>query len=55
MDGTAPGQGAVGPASTYEVLTEFQVWVCTAVMVMVLGRLEILSSLKPLTPGFWRR
>ncbi len=50
---TGPGLGAVGPASTYAVLTDFQVWVCT--LAMVLGRLEILSFLALLTPAFWRR
>lgn len=50
---TGPGLGAVGPTSTYAVLTDFQVWVCT--LAMVLGRLEILSFLALLTPAFWRR
>ncbi len=48
-----PGLGAVGPTSTYAVLTDFQVWVCT--LAMVLGRLEFLSFLALLTPAFWRR
>jgi trk system potassium uptake protein TrkH len=48
-----PGLGAVGPTSTYVVLSDFQVWVCT--LAMVLGRLEILSFLALLTPAFWRR
>ncbi len=48
-----PGLGAIGPASTYAVLTDFQVWVCT--LGMLLGRLEILSFLALLTPAFWRR
>lgn len=50
---TGPGLGGVGPASTYAVLTDFQIWVCT--LAMVLGRLEILSFLALLTPAFWRR
>ena len=50
---TGPGLGAVGPTSTYAVLTDFQVWVCT--LAMVLGRLEFLSFLALLTPAFWRR
>ena len=50
---TGPGLGAIGPTSTYAVLTDFQVWVCT--LAMVLGRLEILSFLALLTPAFWRR
>lgn len=48
-----PGLGAIGPASTYAVLTDFQIWVCT--LGMLLGRLEILSFLALLTPAFWRR
>ena len=48
-----PGLGAIGPASTYAVLNDFQIWVCT--LGMLLGRLEILSFLALLTPAFWRR
>lgn len=48
-----PGLGAVGPASTYAALSDFQIWVCT--LGMLLGRLEILSFLALLTPAFWRR
>ena len=47
------GLGAVGPASNYAVLTDFQMWVCT--LAMLLGRLEILSFLALLSPAFWRR
>lgn len=48
-----PGLGSVGPASTYAVLTDFQIWICT--LGMLLGRLEILSFLALLTPAFWKR
>jgi trk system potassium uptake protein TrkH len=48
-----PGLGAIGPASNYTVLTEFQTWVCT--LGMLLGRLEILSFMALLSPAFWRR
>jgi len=48
-----PGLGAVGPASTYANLSDFQIWVCT--LGMLLGRLEILSFVALLTPAFWRR
>ena len=48
-----PGLGAVGPASNYTVLTDFQIWVCT--LGMLLGRLEILSFMALLSPAFWRR
>ena len=47
------GLGAVGPASNYAVLTDFQTWVCT--LAMLLGRLEILSFMALLSPSFWRR
>lgn len=50
---TGPGLGAIGPASNYSVLTDFQIWVCT--LAMLLGRLEILSFMALLTPAFWRR
>lgn len=48
-----PGLGAIGPASNYTVLTDFQMWVCT--LAMLLGRLEILSFMALLSPAFWRR
>ena len=48
-----PGLGSVGPAATYAVLSDFQIWVCT--LGMLLGRLEILSFIALLTPAFWRR
>lgn len=48
-----PGLGAVGPASNFAVLTDFQIWVCT--LAMLLGRLEMLSFMALLTPAFWRR
>lgn len=48
-----PGLGAVGPASNFGVLTDFQLWVCT--VAMLLGRLEFLSVLALLAPSFWRR
>jgi len=48
-----PGLGQLGPASSYAVLTDFQLWVCN--LAMLLGRLEILSFMALLTPAFWRR
>jgi len=48
-----PGLGAVGPASNFSKLGNFQLWVCT--LAMVLGRLEMLSFIALLTPAFWRR
>lgn len=48
-----PGLGAVGPASTYAVLTDFQTWVCT--FAMLLGRLELFTLFVVMTPSFWRQ
>ncbi|QNP47595.1 TrkH family potassium uptake protein [Diaphorobacter aerolatus] len=45
--------GRLGPSSSYIILTDFQLWVCT--LGMLLGRLEILSFIALLTPTFWRR
>lgn len=53
VNNTGPGLGRVGPASNFGVLNEFQTWVCT--FAMLIGRLELLSVLVLLTPGFWRR
>ena len=50
---TGPGLNQVGPATTYEVLTDFQTWVCT--VAMLLGRLELFTLLIIFTPAFWRR
>lgn len=53
INNTGPGMNQVGPATTYEILTDFQTWVCT--IAMLLGRLEIFTLLVVLTPAFWRR
>ncbi len=53
INNTGPGLNQVGPSTTYEVLTDFQTWVCT--FAMLLGRLEIFTLLVVLTPAFWRR
>ena len=53
LNNTGPGLARVGPASNFSVLNEFQTWVCT--FAMLIGRLELLSVLVLLTPGFWRR
>lgn len=45
--------GSVGPAGSYASLNEFQIWVCT--VVMLLGRLELATVLVLFTPMFWRR
>ena len=53
INNTGPGLDKVGPATTYEVLTDFQTWVCT--FAMLLGRLELFTLLIIFTPAFWRR
>lgn len=53
INNTGPGLGEVGPSTTYEILSDFQTWICT--FAMLLGRLEIFTLLVVLTPAFWRR
>lgn len=53
INNMGPGLGAVGPSSTYAVLTDFQTWICT--ITMLLGRLELFTVLVLLTPAFWRK
>lgn len=51
VNNMGPGLNQIGPAGTYQPLTDFQTWVCTLAMLM--GRLELLSVLVLLTPAFW--
>ncbi len=53
INNAGPGLNAVGPASNYSSLTDFQTWVCT--LAMFLGRVEIFSLLILFTPAFWRK
>jgi trk system potassium uptake protein TrkH len=53
INNTGPGLGVVGPSTTYEILTDFQTWVCT--FAMLLGRLELFTLLVVMTPAFWRK
>ena len=53
INNAGPGLGVVGPASNFQVLTDFQTWVCS--LAMLLGRLEIFSALVLLTPVYWRK
>ncbi len=53
INNTGPGLNLVGPTTTYQILTDFQTWVCT--FAMLLGRLEIFTLLVVLTPAFWRK
>ena len=52
INNTGPGLNQVGPAATFEVLSDFQTWIC--IFAMLLGRLEIFTLLVVLTPEFWR-
>ena len=52
FNNAGPGLGSVGPGVGYASLDSFQAWVCIASMLV--GRLEILVLLVPLTPAFWR-
>jgi trk system potassium uptake protein TrkH len=53
LNNTGPGLNAVGPASNYQGLTDFQTWVLA--FTMIIGRLEIFTLLVVLTPAFWRK
>ena len=53
INNTGPGLGGVGPATTYQGLTDFQTWVCS--ITMLLGRLELFSILVLFTGSFWRK
>ena len=52
VNNVGPGLGEVGPASSYAGLSNFQLWVCSAAM--LLGRLELLTLLVVLLPSFWK-
>lgn len=53
INNTGPGLNQVGPATTYEALSDFQTWVCS--FAMLLGRLELFTLLVVFTPAFWRK
>lgn len=53
INNAGPGLGQVGPATNYQSLTNYEVWVLS--FTMLLGRLEVFSLLILFTPGFWRR
>jgi len=53
LNNAGPGLNAVGPATNYSVLSDFQTWVCS--LAMLLGRLEIFTLLVVMTPSFWRK
>ncbi len=53
INNLGPGLGQVGPAATYAILTDFQIWVCS--FAMLLGRLEFFTLLVVFTSAFWRK
>ena len=53
VNNIGPGLGMVGPSSTFGVLNDFQISVCS--FGMLLGRLELLSVLVLFTGQFWRK
>ncbi len=50
---TGPGLNQVGPATTYESLSDIQIWILS--LAMLLGRLEIFTVMVIFTPAFWRK
>jgi trk system potassium uptake protein TrkH len=52
INNTGPALGIVGPAGTYQPLTDFQTWICT--VAMLVGRLEVFVLIVLLTPTFWK-
>lgn len=52
INNAGPGLGQVGPATTYQSLTDYETWVLS--FTMLLGRLEVFSIVVLFTPGFWR-
>jgi trk system potassium uptake protein TrkH len=53
INNTAGGLTAIGSGRTFQSLSDLQIWICTAAM--LLGRLEIFSVLVLFTPAFWRK
>jgi trk system potassium uptake protein TrkH len=52
INNMGPGLNVVGPAQNYQVLTDFQTWICTSAM--LIGRLEVMTIFVLFTPSFWR-
>jgi trk system potassium uptake protein TrkH len=53
INNAGPGLGQVGPATNYQSLTDYEIWVLS--FTMLLGRLEVFSLLILFTPQFWRK
>lgn len=52
INNAGPGLGAVGPASNYASLSDFQTWALA--LTMLLGRLELFTVFVLFTRAFWR-
>jgi len=53
INNLGPGLNQVGPATTFESLNDFQIWLLS--IAMLVGRLELFTVLVILTPAFWRK
>lgn len=53
INNAGPGLNQVGPATNYQIVTDFQAWVLS--FTMLLGRLELFTLLVLFTPAFWRK
>ena len=53
INNLGPGLNQVGPATTFEALNDFQIWLLSAAM--LIGRLELFTVLVIFTPAFWRK
>ncbi|MFU8805973.1 MAG: TrkH family potassium uptake protein, partial [Bradymonadaceae bacterium] len=52
LGNVGPGLGVVGPMESFEFLPDFtKAWIC---LLMIAGRLEIMTFLVLLTPTYWR-
>ena len=53
LNNTGPGLNVLGPAENYQVLSDFQTWLCA--FAMLAGRLELLTVFVLFMPAFWRK
>jgi trk system potassium uptake protein TrkH len=53
VNNVGPALGVLGPSENYQVLTDFQTWVCA--FAMLAGRLELMTVFVLFTPTFWKR
>lgn len=53
LNNLGTGLGEIGPATTYTLLDDFQIWLCS--FAMLLGRLEFYTLMIVFTTAFWRK